>query len=255
MPHIQCAALQAYTVRNQTAQDFAKTMKEVAAVGYKFVELAGYGNLGRAKAARQALDDAGLKAVSGHYSLDLLETKLDQVKEDAETLGIDTIVCPFLPENRRGDAKAYEAVAKTLERVGSELHGPGYILAYHNHNFEFQKFGDKTGLDILFENTPAHLVAAEIDVYWVKHAGHDPVQLIEKLGDRVRLLHLKDMTEGADKKFAPVGTGTIDFKAILAAADKAGVRYGIVEQDQTYGQSPQEAIKTSFENLKKIGAV
>lgn len=253
--HIQCAALQAYTVRNQTAKDFADTMKQVAKVGYKFVELAGYGNLGRAKAVRQALDDAGLKPISGHYSLDLLETKLDEVMADVETLGMDTVVCPFLPENRRQSAADYEKVAKSLEKIGSQLHGPGYILGYHNHNFEFQKFGDKTGLDILYENTPAHLVCAEVDIFWVKHAGADPVELLNKLGERVRLLHLKDMAEGPDKKFAPVGTGTIDFKSVLATADKNGVRWGIVEQDQTYNTPPLEAIKTSLENLKKLGAV
>ena len=97
-------------------------------------------------------------------------------------------------------------------------------------------------------------MAAEVDVYWVKNAGVDPVEQINKLGERVRLLHLKDLA-GADKKFAPVGTGSLDFKSILAAAEKQGVRYGIVEQDQSYNQSPLESIKTSLENLKKLGAV
>jgi sugar phosphate isomerase/epimerase len=255
MAHIQCAALQLYTVRDLMAKDFAGTAKKVADIGYKFVELAGYGNLGNAKAARKALDDAGLKAISGHFGIDLLEKKLDQVIADAETLGIDTIVCPFLPEARRKDAKAYEAIAKQLERVGSELHQPGYVLAYHNHNFEFEKLDGKTGLEIILDNTSAHLVMAEIDVYWVKFAGADPVALIEKLGDRVRLLHLKDMAEGPGKRFAPVGTGIIEFKAILAAAEKHNVRYGIVEQDNAYGTPPLEAIQTSLNNLKKLGAV
>src|SRR4030095_9269935 len=128
-------------------------------------------------------------------------------------------------------------------------------LAYHNHNFEFDKFGGKTGLEIILENTAAHLVVAEIDVYWVKFAGADPVALIEKWGERVRILHLKDMAQGTEKRFAPVGTGTIDFKAILAAAEKNNVRYGIVEQDKTYDMTPMEAIQISLSNLKKLGAV
>ena len=254
MPNVQCAALQLYTVRDLTAKDFAGTVKKVAEIGYKYVEMAGYGNLPDAKAARKALDDAGLKACSGHYALDMLEKKFDQVKEDAETLGIDTVVCPFLPEDRRRDAKGYEAVAKVLETVGNQFHQFGIILGYHNHNFEFQKFGDKTGLDIIFENTSPHLVVAEVDVYWVKNAGADPVALINKLGERVRLLHLKDLA-GADKKFAPVGTGSLDFKGILAAAERNGVRFGIVEQDQSYSTPPLDAIRTSLENLKKLGAV
>ena len=255
MPDLQCAALQLYTVRDLTAKDFAGTMKKVAGIGYKYVELAGYGNLGNAKAARKALDDAGLKACSGHYAIDVLEKNVEQVVADAQVLGIDTVVCPFLPEDRRRDAKAYEAVAKSLQEAGSQLHGHGLILCYHNHAFEFDKFGGKTGLDILYENTPAHLVAAEIDCYWVQFAGVDPVEQINKLGDRVRLLHLKDIAKGEEKRFAPVGTGVMKYEPILAAAKKHGVRWGIVEQDKTYEAPPLDAIKTSFDNLKKLGAV
>src|SRR5215212_3085132 len=101
MPRPQCAALQLYTVRDLTAKDFAGTVKKVADVGYKFVELAGYGNLKDAKSASKALDDAGLKACSGHYAIDVLEKNVEQVIADAEALGIDTVVCPFLPEDRR----------------------------------------------------------------------------------------------------------------------------------------------------------
>src|SRR4051812_4869222 len=252
MPNIQCNALQLYTVRDMTQRDFAGTMKKVADIGYKLVETAGYGNLKTAKEAKKALDDAGLKPVSGHFAIDLLENKIEQVVEDAQTLELQMVVCPFLPEDRRKDAAGYQATAKVLEKAGLMLHQYGPVLAYHNHNFEFQKFGDKTGLDILLENTQPHLLAAEVDVYWVKNAGADPVELLTRLGDRVRALHLKDML-AEQKRFAPVGTGVLDFKSILAIADKNGVRYGIVEQDNTYDQATLTAIKTSLENLKKLG--
>jgi sugar phosphate isomerase/epimerase len=255
MPHMQSAALQLYTLRDLTAKDFAGTMKQVAAVGYQFVETAGYGNLRNAKEARKALDDAGLKACSGHFGIDLLEKNLDQVLTDAQTLEIDTVVCPFLPEERRKDAAGYKATADLLDEVGLRLHQHGIVLAYHNHAFEFDRFDGKYGLDILFDNTERHLVVAEIDVYWVKYAGIEPAEYINKLGDRVRLLHLKDMAPGAEKRFAPVGTGVIDFKPILAAAEKHNVRWGIVEQDRTFETPPLEAIKTSLDNLKKLGAV
>jgi sugar phosphate isomerase/epimerase len=254
MSDLQCAALQLYTVRDLTAKDFAGTVKKVAEIGYKFVELAGYGSAGNAKAARKALDDAGLKACSGHYAIDLLEKNVEQVIADADALGIDTVVCPFLPEIRRKDAKGYEETAKVLQNAGSQLHGHGLILCYHNHNFEFQNFGGKTGLDIIFENTAPHLVGAEIDCYWVQFAGADPVEQITKLGDRVRLLHLKDMTKD-DKHFAPVGGGIMKYDQILATAKKQGVRWGIVEQDQTYGTPPLEAIRMSLESLKKLRAI
>jgi sugar phosphate isomerase/epimerase len=255
MPQMQCAALQLYSVRDLTGRDFAGTMKKVAEIGYKLVETAGYGNLKTAKEARKALDDAGLKAISGHFAIDMLEKQIEQVVEDAQTLGLEMVVCPFLPEERRKDAAGYEATAKSLEKAGLTLHQYGPVLAYHNHSFEFEKFGGKYGMDILLDSTQPHLVAAEIDVYWVKNAGLDPVEYLNKLGDRVRALHLKDMLAGEEKRFAPVGTGIIDFKAVLATAQKNGVRYGIVEQDRTYDKATLDAIRTSLENLKKMGAV
>lgn len=247
-------SVQLYTVRDLLAKDFAGTVKQIAQIGYKAVEMAGYGNLKSAAEAKKALDDAGLKVSGAHASIDLLEKDLEKVLDENQTLGNTNLVCPFLPENRRKDAAGWKQVAQSLNRIGRAVHERGMTFAYHNHSFEFQQFDGKKGYDILWENTEPHLVKAEVDVYWVKHGGEDPVERINKLGDRVLLLHLKDMAAGADKKFAEVGTGILDFKAILAAAEKAGAQWGAVEQDNCYDTPPLEAIKTSLENLKKLGA-
>jgi sugar phosphate isomerase/epimerase len=253
MPNIGLG-VQLYTLRGLTGNDMPGTLKKVAEIGYRNVELAGYGSAKTAKEMKKALDDAGLKAPAGHWAIDVLEKEVERVMEEAQLLEIQHVVVPFLPEARRRDVDAYKQVAKSLDEIASFFHGVGIELAYHNHAFEFQqKFDGKYALDILFENTAAHLVKAEIDVYWVANAGADPVAYLEKLGDRVRMLHLKDMAGGADKRFAPVGSATIDFKAILATAEKHGVRWGFVEQDQTYDAQPLDAIRTSLENLKKFG--
>lgn len=245
-------SVQLYTVRDLTSKDFADAMKRVAAIGYQTVELAGYGNLKTAKEARAALDAAGLKAAGMHAPIEQLESAIEKVLDDAETVGTTVIVCPFLAEARRKDARGWKQVAKSLNAAGRAAHERGIELAYHNHSFEFQKFAGQTGLDILFSNSEAHLVKAEIDVYWVQHGGEDPSERIEKLGDRVIALHLKDMADGPDRRFAEVGTGILDFKSILAAAEKAGVKFGAVEQDDCYGKSTLESIRTSFQNLKKL---
>jgi sugar phosphate isomerase/epimerase len=230
------------------------TLKRVAEIGYTTVELAGYGNLKKPQEVKKALDDAGLKAPAGHWAIDVLEKDVERILEECQVFEMTHVVVPYLAEDRRKDAAGWKATAKRLDEIGSFFHGIGVELAYHNHAFEFQKFDGKYGLDILWENTTPHLVKAEIDVYWVKHGGVDPAAYIDQLGDRVRLLHLKDMAAGEDKRFAPVGTGLIDFKAILAAAEKHGVRWGFVEQDNTYDTPPLDAIRTSLENLKKLGA-
>lgn len=256
MPNLQIG-VQLYTVRDLCAKDMPATLKSVAALGYKNVELAGYGSLKSAKEMKKALDDAGLKAPSGHWSIDVLskEDDIQHVMDEAQLLEMQHVVVPFLTENRRKDAEAWKKTAKLIEEIASYFHGIGVELAYHNHAFEFQKFDGKTGLDILFENTQPHLLKSELDIYWAVAGGADPIAFIEKMGDRVRMLHLKDMTPGQDKKFAPVGTGQIDFKAILAMAEKQRVRWGFVEQDQTYDVAPLDALKMSMEGLKKLGAV
>ena len=249
--------IQLYTLRDLASKDLPATLKSVASTGYKYVELAGYGSLKSVKDVKKALDDAGLKAPAGHWAIDVLEkeAELQRIMEDVQVLEMQHVVVPFVAEDRRKDAAAWKKTAKLLDEIGSYFHGIGVELAYHNHAFEFQKFDGKTGWDILFENTTPHLVKAELDVYWAAYAGVDPVGLIDKLGERVRLLHLKDLAAGDEKRFAPVGTGTIAFKAILAAAEKHGVRWGFVEQDKTYDTPPLDAIKTSLENLKKLGAL
>lgn len=166
--------LQLYTLRDLTKNDFPGTMKEVAKIGYEFVEMAGWGNLASAKEAKKALDDAGLKVCGHHASLSELETKLDSVLDDCEILGTTVLILPFMPEDRRKDGEAWKKLGETLNTIGRATHERGVDFAYHNHSFEFQKFDGTYGLDLLYENSKPHLVKAEIDVYWVKHGGEDP---------------------------------------------------------------------------------
>jgi sugar phosphate isomerase/epimerase len=247
-------SVQLYTVRDLTAKDFAGTVKQVAQIGYRHVEMAGYGNLKSAAEAKKALDDAGLKVSGAHAPIDALEKELNRVLDENATLGNTNVICPFMPEPRRKDAAGWKEVAASLNKIARSCHERGFDFGYHNHSFEFQKFDGKTGFDILWENTEPHLVKAEVDVYWVKHGGDDPVARINRLGNRVFMLHLKDMAAGDDKKFAPVGTGLLDFKAILDAAQKVGVKFGVVEQDNCYEVPPLDALRKSYENLKKLGA-
>jgi sugar phosphate isomerase/epimerase len=244
-------SVQLYTVRDLLAKDFAGTLKEVARIGYKSVEMAGLGSL-TAVEARKALDAAGLTIAGAHARLDLLEGDINKVFADQTTLGNKVIICPWLPPERRNN---WKELAGVLNKVGRSCRERGFDFAYHHHSFEYVKVeGGKYALDVLLENSDPELVKLEVDVYWVKHGGDDPVARMTRLGQRVVALHLKDMAAGPDQKFAEVGTGILDFKAILAAAEKTGAKYGAVEQDETYGTPPLDAIRTSFENLKKLGA-
>ena len=108
-------------------------------------------------------------------------------------------------------------------------------------------------MDLLWENSDTNFLKSELDTYWVKHGGLDPVAYIDKLGSRVLLLHLKDMATGPEQRFAPVGTGTLDFPGIVAAGQKAGVKWYIVEQDNCNGLDPFDCLERSLKNLKAMG--
>lgn len=244
--------LQLYTVRDLVKTDMAGALAAAARIGFEAVELAGFGNLKTAGEARKALDDNGLKVCGAHIGIDSLEKDLNRVLDEQQTVGNPLVVCPWLPDARRKTAADWHQLAGSLNAIAARCAARGIGLAYHNHNFEFDKFGEKTGMDILWGSADAKLVKSELDVYWVKYAGLDPVAYLNQLGTRVSVLHLKDMSAGPERKFAEVGTGIIDFKSLLSAGQKLGIRWGVVEQDNCYQTPPLEAIRRSFENLKAL---
>lgn len=247
-------ACQLYTVRDLAQQDFPAALSSVRAIGYRAIELAGYGSLGSAAAVRKALRDQGMTVVASHTNIDALERSLPRLLDDCQTLETDTLVLSFLPEPRRLDAEGWRTAGRLLEGVGRACAERGVELAYHHHHFEFQKFAGKYGLEILWENSAPEFLKAELDTFWLRYAGIDPVKYLHCLGPRTRLIHLKDVIVGPPPRFGEVGTGILDFPAILAAAEAVGVRWGVVEQDSTYERPPLESLRMSYEKLVSLGA-
>lgn len=246
-------ALQWYTVREDAASDFVGTLEQVAAIGYAGIELWGYGPL-TPEELRAKLDALRLAAASSHVALTRLESALDAVIAECHTLQCPTIVCPFLPPERRSE-DAYRQLAPSLNRIGGAAKSSGLGFCYHNHAFEFEtEIDGMSAYDWLMANTDPALVQIEIDAFWVQKAGRDPAAYIEKYAGRVPLVHVKDMTNDAEQTFAPVGTGSVDFAPIFAAAERGGVRWYIVEQDRAVG-SAIEAARTSWDNLRAMGKV
>lgn len=246
-------SIQLYTVRSLMQKDFAGTIKDVAKIGYKAVELAGFGPHSAAE-VKKICADAGVAISGAHVGIDALEKDANKALDEQAALGNKNVIIPYLANEYR-TVEGYKKAAASMNKIAAECQKRGMELAYHNHSFEFDKLdGGQNGFDILYANSDPKLVKAELDVYWLKHGGQDPVAIINKFGKRTLVLHLKDMAAGPDRKFAPVGEGILDFKAILDAAAKHGVKYGAVEQDDTYGVNPLEAIKTSFNNLQKLNA-
>ena len=254
-----------YTLRDDMAADAKKTLSEVASIGYKNIEAAGYENgkyYGMEPSDFKAyLDSLDLTPISTHLSSVTLEN-IDTLIADAKQVGFRYFVVPvppmgmfkFNPEtvelSMEGTA---EELAGILMEMGKKCNAAGLQLLYHNHDFEL--VDDEEGsriLDYLLENCDAEMVNFQMDLYWAKRAGADALKYFEKYPGRFKSWHVKDMDEQG--RFAAVGTGSIDFHSILSKKEQSGMEYYFVEQDMTFdGLQPFEAVKISHKALKEIG--
>lgn len=248
--------LQLYTVRDQAEKDLPSVLAQVRKIGYEEVET--YWNVYSRPASdlKKMISDAGLRVPSGHFDYDGLSGKLDYAKE----LGLDYVICPMLPKTMWNSADGFKEAAQQFNKWGEQVQGMGMKFGFHNHNYEFKKFGEQTGFDILMANTDAKLVKLEMDCYWITQAGLNPVEMLKKYRDRIRMLHLKDRKPGFDasqqlnadaEHFTEVGSGTIDWKAVLKQAQEQGIEHFFVERDS--GDKPaMESARISYEYLRKL---
>jgi len=246
-------AAQLYTVREftQSPEDIAKTMKKVAAIGYEAVQLSALAPMDP-KELRRICDGEGLTICATHIGYEQMRDEPEAVIEEHNILGCKYPAIGGLPSEYR-NAEGFARFAKEASEVAARLAEGGMTFAYHNHSFEPEKFADRTGLEILYEDSDPRYFMAEIDTYWIQHGGGSSVAWINKLKGRLPLLHLKDMTiRGGKQIMAEVGEGNLDWPGILAAAKDAGVVWYIVEQD-TCERDPFESLKISLENLKAMG--
>ncbi len=242
--------LQLYTVRDALGADLEGTLRSVAAIGYREVEMAGLPGV-TAEAMQASLKRHGLHAPSMHAGYDRLQRGLDAVVEEARILGVNYLVCPSVDAEERKTTEDWKRVCQTLNTVGQAVRSRGLVLAYHNHDFEFVPFGDgKTPFQLLMTETDPRDVKLELDVYWVAKAGQDPIQYLKDGRDRILLVHLKDLA--SDGSTVEVGAGVLDFERIIRAALLADVRHLFVEQDTS--ADPLARIGVSLRFLEQLPA-
>lgn len=254
MPKKIPVLLQMYTVRDDAQADLAATLATVAETGYAGVELAGYAGKTAAE-YKKLLDDNGLRAYSAHVGIDQVRDNPAQVIEDAQLFGFEYVVVPWIGSPYVDSFAGFQQVGQLLAEAAPTFAEAGLTLGYHNHAFEFEKSENGVnGFDALF-TAGGEKVAVEMDTFWVKKGGFDPAEYLAKYTNRVPLVHLKDMD--SEGNFAPVGTGTINYvDSLLPAAEAAGVKFYIVEQDSCQAPLvPLESIRISMENLKRWGVV
>lgn len=261
----QMGGLALYTVRNDMGTNAKATLQAVADAGYKNIEAAGYKD-GKyydmsPVAFKAYLKTLKLKPVSTHQSAVTLEN-MDKMFADAKVAGFKYFVVPIPPmglfkydnaTKTMSMTGGAENLAKILDEMGEKAHKAGLKLLYHNHDFEFKKDADDiVPIDYLLENCNPKYVNFQMDLFWVTKAGADPIAYFKKYPKRFKMWHVKDMDDQG--RFTPVGNGTIDFAPILAQKKLSGMKYYLVEQDQTFDDmKPLEAIEISRKGLIKFG--
>ena len=239
-------SLQLYTVRGHTARDMPGTLRRLSEMGYTAVETAGFGGLS-ARELRTVLDDLGLRASGAHVPLDAWDADPASVIADMHAVGSSHAVVPMAPPERRGDTDSISRLAEGFNRWGELCRAEGLTFSYHNHDFEFATLGETTTWDVLVRETDPDLVHFELDLYWIKYGGSDPETVLRDAGDRVSLLHLKDMAPDETRSDLPVGEGTMPWPDLLRTAEELGVEWFIAEQD-----NPRDAMEEVEISLKAM---
>ena len=247
-----------YTFRTQFQEDMPGTLDLILGMGITNIEFSNlFGKT--AEEVRAMLDERGMICTSYGISYDRLVNDTEKVAEEAKILGAKYVRVASIPYERPEftieDAKRTVA---DFNRSGKRLYDEGLYFCYHNHGFEFWPYEDGTLFDYIVQNTDPRHVSFEIDLLWTLHPGQDPVELLERYPERFRLMHLKDLRKGVTGDLSGrtpsendviLGTGQIDFPAVLKAAQNTNIEYYYIEDE-----SPDviERVPVSLEYIKSI---
>ncbi|MFL6280697.1 MAG: sugar phosphate isomerase/epimerase family protein, partial [Vicinamibacterales bacterium] len=250
--------LELYSLRNELKKDLAGTLKLVREWGFQEVELAGFPSMSASDTAR-ALRAADLHAVSQFVDYERLRDDFAGVVRDARTLGLETVICGWIPHENTLTQKDVDSAIASFNSWGAAAAREKLRLGYHIHGYEFVAGPGGTLLDTLFKATDPRLVDYEMDVFWVVRGGGDPVALLDKYGARIRIVHLKDLARGTptgvttgeapDEASVALGTGIIDWTAVMKAAIKARVKWYLIEDEHP---AAVRQIPQSVEYLRRL---
>ncbi len=257
---------QLYTLKDHcnTLEGFSESLKRVADIGYKTVQVSGTCAY-EPEWLKEQLASNGLSCVITHTPFERMRDDTDKVIAEHTAFGCDYIGLGIGP-NRMATPEDVQSVLDLAHTAGARMAKSGKLLMYHNHHGEFMRNYTAvdgtpiTMLEYLMEHTAPEEMGFTLDTYWVQSGGADVVNTIGKFAGRIPCVHLKDMAiapneEGNwyEQRMAPVGSGNLNWEAILAAFELAGSRYALVEQDMCYGEDPFLCLKRSYDYLTALG--
>ncbi len=280
--------VQLYSVRNSMAISPLATIEKVIKTGYKYIELANH-NAENDPGCGFPVDAAELRLLLNTYGAKVVNSHLSPINEKVAAQAIKNIIrfhkeignnsltvamdFFFSKDDIMKKCELYNKIGKTCKEEGIDF-------LYHNHFHEFQKFDGKTILDSIAENTNPEYVKFEIDTYWTMRGGQNPVDVIKKFGNRIKLIHQKDFPKDSGEtvdllsktdpqskidmdvfvelvnpsSFTEIGTGIMDIQSIITAANESKIEYIILEQDHSRNMEFQ-SLQISMDSFKKYSGI
>jgi sugar phosphate isomerase/epimerase len=246
---IEKFAVQLYTLRHEMEQDLFSVLKDLKKMGWRGVQISALPPKYDPNEVGRTLRELNLKAAGIHIPIGRMENDLENVIKETRLYETKDIVCPYLTEDMR-TVEGYQDVKHLLNKIADDH--PDIRVSYHNHDFEFATLiNGQSALEYVLDPTEQNKVLAEIDVYWIKKGGKDPLDFIRPYKNRMPIIHLKDMTDDERQTYAALGTGVIDFKPIIEWGEKSGIEWYVVEQDECPGD-PFDSLQTSYRYIERL---
>lgn len=242
---------QLFTVRDfcKDISSLSETLKKVADIGYKNVQVSGVCAY-EPEWLKEQLDKNGLKCVLTHVPLERLRDEAEKVSREHDVLDCKYIGLGYYGfGNEKGNC--YEDFVKDLKPAARALKENGKYFMFHNHDNEFKHINGKVIYGMLADEFAPDEMGFTLDTYWVQVGGGDPAYWLERLSGRVPCIHLKDCAYG--RKMAVLGEGNINFDRVFEKAESSGTRYMLVEQDDCSGEDPFNCLKRSYDYLRSRG--
>lgn len=249
-----------YTYRKSLAKDAAVTLDTIKTLGITDMEFSSL--FGKTAAEMRALLDArGIKCSSFGVGYPDLQNKIAEVGQNAKTLGASFVRVAWIPHQGDFTLAMAQKTVEDFNHFGKILKDEyGLTFCYHNHGYEFQPHEGGTLFDYIVQNTDPKYVSFEMDVLWTFFPGQDPAAILNKYGNRFKLMHLKDLKKGVQGNMSggtspendvPLGTGQLDIPSILIAAKKAGVEHYYIEDESSNIATQVPQTIAYLKNLKK----
>lgn len=244
---------QLYTLRDflKTPEDIRSTFARVRQMGYEAVQCSALGPIEPAQ-LKQTADDNNLKIVATHISFDAIRDEAQRVIDEHNLWGCRHVAIGGMPAEYRSE-DGFHRFAVEASEAARPLIDAGLTFSYHNHSFELERFDGRTGLEILAAESDPATFSFEVDTYWIQHGGGNPVTWLQRLQDRMHIVHFKDLAmNGSEQLFAEVGEGNLEWLPIIEACKAAGIDWYLIEQDRCQ-QDPFDALALSLKNLRGFG--